>query len=68
MWVAMVVGVGTALTGVLAAAWRASRVNALEALAESRESQRVMTGWRWFWGLSAAAATGGHGDHRAGRA
>ncbi|MFC9693536.1 FtsX-like permease family protein [Kribbella sp. NPDC056951] len=57
LWSAVIVGVGTALTGVLAAAWRASRVNALEALTESRSSQRVMTGWRWFWGLSAAAAT-----------
>ncbi|GAA0579411.1 FtsX-like permease family protein [Kribbella sandramycini] len=57
MWAAMLIGVGTALTGVLAAAWRASRINALEALAESREAQRVMTVWRWFWGLSAAAGT-----------
>ena len=57
MWAAMFVGVGTAFTGVLAAAWRASRINALEALAESLAARRVMTGWRWFWGLSAASCT-----------
>ncbi|MEV5962841.1 FtsX-like permease family protein [Kribbella sp. NPDC051952] len=57
VWAAMIIGVSTALTGVLAAAWRASRVSALEALAESRAALRVMTGWRWFWGLSAAACT-----------
>ena len=57
MWAAMIVGVSTALAGVLAAAWRASRISALEALTESRAAQRVMTGWRWFWGLSAAFCT-----------
>ena len=57
VWAAMIVGVSTALAGVLAAAWRASRISALEALTESRGAQRVMTGWRWFWGLSAAFCT-----------
>lgn len=57
MWAAMIVGVGTALAGVLAAAWRASRVNALEAIVEGQAARRVMTGWRWFWGLSAAFCT-----------
>ena len=37
VWVAMIVGVSTALAGVLAAAWRASRVNALEAIVEDRQ-------------------------------
>ncbi|GAB2634355.1 FtsX-like permease family protein [Kribbella swartbergensis] len=55
MWAAMIVGVSTALVGVLAAAWRASRVSALEALTESPKAMRVMTAWRWFWGLSAAS-------------
>ncbi|MEV6269725.1 ABC transporter permease [Kribbella sp. NPDC051936] len=57
MWAAMIVGVGTALAGVLAAAWRASRVNALEAIVEGQAARRVMTRWRWFWGLSAASGT-----------
>lgn len=57
VWVAMIVGVSTALAGVLAAAWRASRVNALEAIVEGQAARRVMTGWRWFWGLSAACGT-----------
>jgi putative ABC transport system permease protein len=57
VWAAMLIGVSTALAGVLAAAWRASRVNALEAIVEGRAAQRVMTGWRWFWGLSAAFCT-----------
>lgn len=57
MWAAMIVGVSTALVGVLTAAWRASRVSALEALTESPKAMRVMTAWRWFWGLSAAACT-----------
>jgi putative ABC transport system permease protein len=57
MWTAMIVGVSTALVGVLAAAWRASRVGALEALTESPKAMRVMTAWRWFWGLSAALCT-----------
>ncbi|MEU4606535.1 ABC transporter permease [Kribbella sp. NPDC023972] len=57
MWTAMIVGVSTALAGVLAAAWRASRVRALEALTESPKAMRVMTAWRWFWGLSAASCT-----------
>ncbi|TCC11162.1 ABC transporter permease [Kribbella soli] len=57
VWAAMIVGVSTALAGVLAAAWRASRVNALEAIVEGQAARRVMTGWRWFWGLSAAFGT-----------
>ena len=57
MWAAMIIGVGTSLAGVLAAAWRASRVNALEAIVEGRAARRAMTRWRWFWGLSAAAGT-----------
>ena len=57
VWVAMIVGVSTALAGVLAAAWRASRVNALDAIVEGQAARRVMTGWRWFWGLSAAFGT-----------
>ncbi|TCO49145.1 putative ABC transport system permease protein [Kribbella antiqua] len=57
VWAAMIVGVTTALVGVLAAAWRASRVSALEALADSPAARRVMTAWRWFWGLSAAFCT-----------
>src|SRR4051812_29231681 len=57
LWAAMIVGVSTALAGALAAAWRASRVNALEAVVEGRAARRVMTGWRWFWGLSAAFCT-----------
>ncbi|MGW7679280.1 ABC transporter permease [Kribbella sp. NPDC054772] len=57
VWAAMLVGVCTALAGVLAAAWRASRVNALEAVVEGRAARQVMTAWRWFWGLSAAFCT-----------
>ncbi|WUJ73258.1 ABC transporter permease [Kribbella soli] len=57
VWAAMTVGVSTALVGVLAAAWRASRINALEAVVEGSAARRVMTGWRWFWGLSAAFGT-----------
>ncbi|MFF0265434.1 ABC transporter permease [Kribbella sp. NPDC004536] len=57
MWAAMIIGVGTALAGALTAAWRASRVNALEAIVEGRAARRAMTPWRWFWGLSAAAGT-----------
>ncbi|TDW17491.1 ABC transporter permease [Kribbella kalugense] len=57
VWAAMIVGVSTALAGVLAAAWRASRVNALEAVVEGQAARQVMTGWRWFWGLSAAFGT-----------
>lgn len=52
MYVAGFVGISTALVGVLAAAWRASRITALEALSDLPGSQRVMTGWRWFWGVS----------------
>lgn len=36
VWAAMIIGVGTALAGVLAAAWRASRINALDAVVEGR--------------------------------
>ncbi|MER7251599.1 ABC transporter permease [Kribbella sp. NPDC000426] len=57
VWAAMIVGVSTALAGVLAAAWRASRINALDAVVEGSAARRVMTGWRWFWGLSAAFGT-----------
>ncbi|MEU4391852.1 FtsX-like permease family protein [Kribbella sp. NPDC023855] len=57
LYAAAIVGVSTALTGVLAAAWRASRITALEALSDLPGNQPVMTGWRWFWGLSAAAFT-----------
>ncbi|MFD3402644.1 ABC transporter permease [Kribbella sp. NPDC058693] len=57
VWAAMIIGVSTALTGVLAAAWRASRINALDAVVEGSAARRVMTGWRWFWGLSAAFGT-----------
>ena len=57
VWAAMIVGVSTALAGVLAAAWRASRISALEAVVEGSAARRVMTGWRWFWGLSAAFGT-----------
>ncbi|WP_350280593.1 ABC transporter permease [Kribbella sp. HUAS MG21] len=57
VWAAMIIGVSTALAGVLAAAWRASRISALEAVVEGQAARRVMTGWRWFWGLSAALCT-----------
>ncbi|MEV4266021.1 ABC transporter permease [Kribbella sp. NPDC049584] len=57
VWAAMIVGVSTALAGVLAAAWRASRIGALEAVVEGSAARRVMTGWRWCWGLSAAFGT-----------
>jgi len=57
MEAAAIVGIGTALTGVLAAAWRASRIAPLEALSELPNGMPVMTGWRWFWGGSAAACT-----------
>ncbi|MFI7066445.1 FtsX-like permease family protein [Kribbella sp. NPDC050124] len=57
MWSAMIVGMSTALIGVLTAAWRASRVSALDAITDSPRAMRVMTAWRWFWGLSAAACT-----------
>ncbi|TCC21082.1 ABC transporter permease [Kribbella speibonae] len=57
VWAAMIVGVSTALAGVLAAAWRASRISALEAIVDGQAARRVMTGWRWFWGLSAAFGT-----------
>ncbi|WP_026162915.1 FtsX-like permease family protein [Kribbella catacumbae] len=57
LYAAAVVGVTTALSGVLAAAWRASRITALEALSDLPGTQPVMTGWRWFWGLSSAGFT-----------
>ncbi|MEV8374102.1 FtsX-like permease family protein [Kribbella sp. NPDC056861] len=57
LYAAAIVGVSTALVGVFAAAWRASRITALEALSDLPEAQPVMTGWRWFWGLSAAGFT-----------
>ncbi|MFI5711291.1 FtsX-like permease family protein [Kribbella sp. NPDC051620] len=57
LYAAAIVGVSTAVVGVFAAAWRASRISALEALSDLPEGRPVMTGWRWFWGLSAAAST-----------
>ncbi|GAA1556775.1 hypothetical protein GCM10009741_71810 [Kribbella lupini] len=57
MWVAAFVGVGTAVVGAFAAAWRASRVSALEAIGDLPRTMPAMTGWRWFWGLSSAAFT-----------
>jgi putative ABC transport system permease protein len=57
MYAAAFVGIATALTGVLAAAWRASRITAVEALSDLPGSQPVMTGWRWFWGISALGFT-----------
>lgn len=57
VWVAAFVGVGTAVAGASAAAWRASRVSALEAIGDLPRSFPVMTGWRWFWGLSSAGFT-----------
>ncbi len=57
MWVAAFVGVGTAVVGAFAAAWRASRVSALEAIGDLPRTMPVMTGWRWFWGLSSAGFT-----------
>lgn len=57
LYAAAIVGVSTALVGVFAAAWRASRISALEALSDLPANQPVMTGWRWFWGLSAAGCT-----------
>ncbi|MEV6285222.1 ABC transporter permease [Kribbella sp. NPDC051770] len=57
VWVAALVGVGTAVVGAFAAAWRASRVQPLEAIGDLPRTMPVMTGWRWFWGLSSAAAT-----------
>ncbi|MGC4937526.1 FtsX-like permease family protein [Kribbella sp. DT2] len=57
MWVAAFVGVGTAVVGAFAAAWRASRLSALEAIGDLPRTMPVMTGWRWFWGLSSAGFT-----------
>ncbi|WBQ06069.1 ABC transporter permease [Kribbella sp. CA-293567] len=57
LYAAAIVGVSTALVGVFAAAWRASRITALEALSDLPGSRPVMTGWRWFWGLSATGFT-----------
>lgn len=57
VWAAGTVGLSTAVVGVLAAAWRASRVEPLQALVDLSPAVRVMTGWRWFWGLSALAGT-----------
>ncbi|ADB35485.1 protein of unknown function DUF214 [Kribbella flavida DSM 17836] len=58
LWAAAMIGVGTAVVGAFAAAWRASRIGALDALADLPRTLPVMTGWRWFWGLSAAGFTG----------
>jgi putative ABC transport system permease protein len=44
-------GVGIAVLGVLAASRRAARVRPLEALRETGEAARVMTGSRWVLGL-----------------
>ncbi|GAA1190317.1 FtsX-like permease family protein [Pseudonocardia alaniniphila] len=49
--VAIGVGVGNALAGVLVAARRASRVRPLEALRDTGEAARVMTAGRWGIGL-----------------
>ncbi|GAB3817052.1 hypothetical protein GCM10028799_20730 [Kribbella italica] len=57
LWVAAFVGVGTAVVGAFAAAWRASRVSALEAIGDLPRTMPVMTGWRWFWGVSSAGFT-----------
>lgn len=54
-----VVGIGVALLGVLSASLRAARVRPLEALRDTGQAARVMTPWRWFFGLSWAAATAG---------
>lgn len=56
-WAAGAVGLSTAVVGVVAAAWRAARLRPLEALADLAPAVRVMTGWRWFWGLSALGVT-----------
>lgn len=45
------VGVGVALAGVLVASRRAARVRPLEALRDTGQAARVMTGSRWFFGV-----------------
>jgi putative ABC transport system permease protein len=52
-----VIGIGVALTGVLAASLRAARIRPLEALRETGKAAKVMTVSRWFFGLSFAACT-----------
>ncbi|HVW40545.1 MAG TPA: FtsX-like permease family protein [Amycolatopsis sp.] len=45
------IGLGVSLLGVLAASRRAARVRPLEALRDTGNAARVMTGGRWFFGL-----------------
>ncbi|MBK1786545.1 FtsX-like permease family protein [Prauserella cavernicola] len=51
------VGIGVALAGVLAASRRAGKVRPLDALRDTGEGARVMTGARWFFGLLFLAGT-----------
>ncbi|GAB3582407.1 hypothetical protein GCM10027445_55680 [Amycolatopsis endophytica] len=52
------IGLAVAVAGVLAASRRAAKVRPLEALRETGEATRVMTGTRWFFGaLFLAGAT-----------
>jgi putative ABC transport system permease protein len=54
-WILLVdlaAGLGSALTGVLVASRRASRVRPLDALRETGRERRVMTWGRWMWGLA----------------
>ena len=55
---AFVLGVLVALAGVWSAAWRSSRVPALEALRDAAVDRRAMTWSRWLFGLLGAAAGG----------
>ncbi|WP_030378539.1 MULTISPECIES: FtsX-like permease family protein [unclassified Streptomyces] len=52
LWVSAGIGIGVAQAGVLAASRRASRVRPLEALRETGAAAKVMTGSRWFLGIS----------------
>ncbi|PXY27625.1 FtsX-like permease family protein [Prauserella muralis] len=45
------IGLGVAVSGVLAASRRAAKVRPLEALRDTGEAARVMTGLRWFFGI-----------------
>ncbi|WP_433249884.1 FtsX-like permease family protein [Streptosporangium sp. CA-135522] len=53
--VSVAVGVGVALLGALTASWRAAKVGPLEALRETGAAARVMTFFRWCFGLSSLA-------------
>lgn len=60
------VGIGVAICGVLAAAYRAARVRPLDALRGAPRATRVMTVGRWLAGVSSLALTvllvaAGHG-------